>query len=142
MRGKSHRRRTGDTSDVFRPHYDHDLRELWLGRRLVKRFTQRAPDQHLILCAFEEQNWPARIDSPLFPRRCGEDRKRRLNHAIYRLNRHQHARLIRFRGDGTGDGVIWQLRRPKRSKPSSGESGDSAEVERRLKHRESSSTVS
>jgi hypothetical protein len=85
-----------------------------MGKKLIKRFKQRAPDQHVILCAFEEQNWPVRIDSPLSPRSPFEDRKRRLNHAIYRLNGHQHSRLIRFRGDGTGEGVIWELRRPTR----------------------------
>ena len=109
MRSEDHRPQPGDAASAERPRYDCELRELWLGRKLVKRFKQRAPDQHLILLAFEELGWPFRIDSPLAPRSHCEDRKRRLNHAIYRLNRHQHHRLIYFRGDGTGDGVIWEL---------------------------------
>jgi hypothetical protein len=103
-------------SSASRPRYRRDLRELWLGRKLVKRFRQRAPDQHLILSAFEEQNWQRRIDCPLPPRPL-EDRKRRLNRAIYRLNRHQTNQLIRFRGDGTGDGVIWERWTRDRRKP-------------------------
>jgi hypothetical protein len=108
MRPKGHSGQLSDASRARRPHYDRDLRELWLGRKLVKRFRQRAPDQHLILSAFEEQNWWRRIDSPLPRDNYDEDRKRRLNHAIYRLNRHQTNWLIHFRGDGTEDGVIWE----------------------------------
>ena len=114
MQSENHHQQVSDGTLAERPRYDGDLRELWLGRKLVKRFKQRAPDQHLILLAFQEENWPVRIDSPLAPRSYSEDSKRRLNHAIYRLNRHQHNRLIRFRGDGTGDGAIWEFCHPKR----------------------------
>jgi hypothetical protein len=70
----------------------------------------------LILSAFEEENWRRRIDSPLPLDNYREDRKRRLNHVIYRLNGHQTNRLIRFRGDGTGDGVIWERWTPNQNR--------------------------
>jgi len=102
---------TSGNSAIPRPYYNRDLRELWWGNELVKHFKQRAPDQHLILSAFEEQGWPRRIDDPLSPRSHEANPKRRLNGAIYRLNLNQLNRLIRFRGDGTGEGVLWEPRR-------------------------------
>ena len=89
------------------PFYDQERRALWVGSRLVKRFKQPAPTQHTILSAFQELGWPARIDDPL-PRAAGQDPKLRLGEAIKRLNRHQQQRLIRFRADGTGTGILWE----------------------------------
>jgi hypothetical protein len=37
------------------------------------------------------------------------DAKERLHSAIARLNKHQKNELIRFHGDGTGTGIIWEL---------------------------------
>jgi hypothetical protein len=36
------------------------------------------------------------------------DPKRRLHETIKALNGRRLARLIRFRGDGTGQGVLWE----------------------------------
>jgi hypothetical protein len=90
------------------PHYDCEVRELRVGTELVKRLTQPAPDQHLILTAFEEQHWQFRILNPLSPHSQADDASRRLNHTIYRLNHHQVNQLIHFRGDGTAKGIIWE----------------------------------
>src|SRR5262249_37749609 len=120
MRLSPRSRRTDPRPSASRPHYDRDRRELSLGGKLVKRLKQRAPDQTLILDAFEEQNWPARIANPLSPRGHGRPRKLRLNPAIYRLNRHQVHSLRHFRGDGTGEGVIWEMIAP-RHRPASGQ---------------------
>ena len=111
MRTKRSSKRTRTDSQVERPYYDSARRKLWWGGKLVKEFAQRASNQHLILCAFEEQGWPPRIDDPLPPRGHGTDPKRRLNRAINRLNDHQLNRRIRFRGDGTGEGILWEPRR-------------------------------
>ncbi len=111
MSTKRSTERTRGKSEVERPYYDSERRELWWGGKLVKRFSQQAANQHLILCAFQEQGWPPRIDDPLSPRGHGTDPKRRLNGAIYRLNLNQLNRLIRFRGDGTGEGILWEPRR-------------------------------
>lgn len=92
-----------------KPRYDTDLRELWLGEKLVKRYRTPAKNQELILQVFQEENWPARIDDPLVP--LDEiDCKLRLRDTITALNRHQVTCLIRFHGDGTGNGVCWNVR--------------------------------
>jgi hypothetical protein len=95
-----------------RPHYDRELRKLWLGAELVKHLKQPAPDQHLILSAFEEEHWRLRIDDPLSPDDHHDDPKLRLNRAIYRLNRHHVNSLIHFHGDSTGKGITWEGWRP------------------------------
>jgi len=99
------------------PHYAVELRELRLERELVKRFRQPAPKQHGLLSAFEEQHWPPRIENPLDPHPADAAAKLSLNRAIQRLNRCQKTPLIRFRGDGTGMGVIWELRDPTSGRP-------------------------
>jgi len=73
---------------------------------VIKRFRQKRRDQETILAAFEEQGWPPRIDDPL-PGREGLDRRRHLRDTTDNLNRHQQHRLIKFMGDGTGQGVPW-----------------------------------
>jgi hypothetical protein len=89
------------------PHWDSARHELRVGGRLVKQFKQPSPNQEMILMAFEEEHWPARIDDPLPPvaEQCP---KRRLHDAIKCLNRNHRSRLVRFRGDGTGEGVVWE----------------------------------
>jgi hypothetical protein len=67
-----------------------------------------SPNQEVVLHAFQEEDWPRRIDDPI-PPSPEQDRKRRLNETIKGLNRHQVAPLIRFHGDGTGEGLYWDL---------------------------------
>ena len=62
-----------------------------------------------IRAAFQEVEWPPRIDYPL-PLHPDQDPKRRLHDAINTHNRHQKHRLVHFLGDGTGEGVRWELR--------------------------------
>jgi len=64
--------------------------------------------QEVILMAFEEEHWPPRIDDPL-PVHPDLIPKRRLHDTIKSLNRNQKTCLIRFRGDGTGEGIRWEL---------------------------------
>ncbi len=90
------------------PRWDCLRQELRLGDVVVKRFKVRAPNQERVLSAFEEESWPACIDDPL--PRCAElDPKRRLHETINSLNRSQKHRLIRFMGNGKGEGVAWEL---------------------------------
>ena len=91
-----------------RPIWNRALRELRVGDVLVKHFRTPAPNQELVLSAFEEQDWPAQIDDPLPPAR-GGNAKLRLRDVISKLNRHQRAMLIRFRGDGRGQAVRWEF---------------------------------
>jgi hypothetical protein len=90
------------------PHWDKDRQELRLGNSLVKRFKAPAPNQEVILAALEEEHWPSRIDDPL-PPHSNQDAKRRLHDVINSLNRNQQHPLIRFMGDGSGQGVRWEL---------------------------------
>lgn len=89
------------------PHWDCDARELSVDGKLVKRFKWSALNQEMVLCAFEEEGWPRRIDDPL-PPHPDQDPKRRLSDTIKCLNRKQFRPLIRFHGDGTGQGVSWE----------------------------------
>ena len=89
------------------PTWDPQRRELRFGGALVKQFKWPAINQEMILCAFAEEGWPARIDDPL-PPQPEQDSKRRLSDTIKCLNRKQQNRLMHFRSDGTGEGVIWE----------------------------------
>ena len=90
------------------PKWDCLRQELRLGDVVVKRFKVRAPNQERVLSAFEEEGWPPCIDDPL-PRTAELDPKRRLHETINSLNRSQKHRLIRFMGNGKGEGVAWEL---------------------------------
>ena len=94
------------------PTWDADRHEFRLGKALVKQFKWPAANQEVILAAFHEEDWTARIDDPLSPQP-EQDSKRRLHDTIKCLNRKQVNNLIRFRGDGTGEGVIWELIEPR-----------------------------
>jgi len=98
--------RRGESSCPPKPCWDCERHELTFSGRVVKRFRWPASNQEAILAAFEEEHWPAKIDDPL-PPGSGLDPKRRLGDTIKCLNRNQYSNLIRFRGDGTGEGVLW-----------------------------------
>ena len=93
------------------PRWDVVRHELRLGSILVKKFKWRASNQEAILNAFEEDGWPAHIDDPL-TQDPEMNPKRRLSDTIKCLNRKQKNALIRFCGDGTGEGVLWELVEP------------------------------
>lgn len=101
---------------MVRPHWDRDRHELRLGDSLIKQFKLPSPNQEMILMALEEENWPVRIDDPLPPSK-KLDAKQRLHDTIKNLNRNQKHRLIRFMGDGTGQGVRWELIAEHNSSP-------------------------
>jgi len=99
----------GDADRPHFPQWDQVRKELRLDGVVVKQFRCPAPNQEAILAAFQEEQWSARIDDPL-PPASEQDSRRRLSDAIKYLNRNQVNALIRFRGDGTGKGVLWELR--------------------------------
>jgi hypothetical protein len=90
------------------PKWDRDRQELRLGDVVVKQFKVPAVNQERILAAFEEEGWPVRVDDPL-PPVTDQDPKARLHDTIVSLNRNQKRALIRFYGDGTGQGVRWGM---------------------------------
>lgn len=93
------------------------LRELpsWCGKtrvltfqgKVVKHFRWPAPNQEIVIAAFDELGWPSQIDDPL--PKTNVCPKRRLHDTIKCLNRNQLTQLIRFRGDGTGEAAKWEL---------------------------------
>jgi hypothetical protein len=93
--------------EVLVPKWDNALQELRVGQILIKAFKVPAPNQEVILAAFEEERWPPRIDDPLAPVP-GLEAKRRLHETITSLNRNQRHPLISFHGDGSGQGVRWR----------------------------------
>lgn len=97
----------GSALQTYVPLWDGDRRVLTLNGLIVKQFKWAAVNQEAILAVFQEEGWPSRIDDPL-PPESDQDTKRRLSDTIKCLNRKQTNRLIRFHGDGSGEGVIWE----------------------------------
>lgn len=96
-----------ESNPAQQPRWDVNRQELWFGKSLVKRFRIPSPNQVAILCAFEEETWPSRIDDPL-PQHCEIDPRRRLNDTIRNLNRSRINPIMRFSGDGSGQGILWE----------------------------------
>jgi hypothetical protein len=90
------------------PRWDAEDRTLYMGDQIVKEFRVRSPNQEAILSAFEEEGWPHYVDDPLSPV-ADQNPKHRLRDTIKCLNATQKHHLIRFRGDGTGERVRWEL---------------------------------
>jgi hypothetical protein len=93
------------------PSWDSDRKQLRFEGCVIKQFKWAAANQETVLTAFEEEHWPTRIDDPL-PLILNQDPKARLHDTIKCLNRNHRRRLIRFSGDGTGEGVVWAVLRP------------------------------
>jgi hypothetical protein len=91
-----------------KPTWDRDRQQLRLGKLIVKQFKVPAANQEVVLAAFQEEDWPVRIDDPLTPKP-DQDPKRRLHDTINSLNRNQKRPLVRFLGDGSGQGVRWEF---------------------------------
>ncbi len=96
------------------PLWDHDRRILCMDGCVVKQFKVPSPSQESILAAFEEEGWPAAIDDPL-PPHPEQDPKQRLRSTIQSLNANQKNPLLRFRGDGSGQRILWEVA-PARAK--------------------------
>jgi hypothetical protein len=90
-----------------KPKWDRQRRQLRVGSEIVKEFKLPSPNQETVLMAFEEEGWPPRIDDPL-PPQPQLDPRRRLHDTIKALNRKQKHNLVRFRGDGSGEGIRWE----------------------------------
>jgi hypothetical protein len=99
----------GAADGPLAPNWDRDRQELRIGSIVVKQFKVPASNQETILAAFEEESWPPRIDDPL-PPHPEQSPKRRLQETIKSLNRNQKRSLLRFLGDGSGQGVRWEFR--------------------------------
>jgi hypothetical protein len=92
----------------LKPVWDSQRRRLLYGGRVVKQFRVPAPNQVWILEALQELGWPPRIDDPL-PRNPEIDPRQRLLDTLRALNSNQLYPVLRFRGDGTGTGILWEV---------------------------------
>lgn len=90
------------------PSWDPLRRELRMNGHVIKRFRWTAKNQEKILATFDEEHWPYRIDDPIPPQPNG-DQRQKLRDAVRALNQGHEVSLIRFRGDGSGQGVVWEL---------------------------------
>ena len=98
---------TSFSSEPALPQWNSQRRELSLDGLLVKKFRTAAANQELVIVAFKEERWPHRIDDPL-PPDSELDFRCRLINTIKQLNRSQVNPLIRFSGDGSGKGILWE----------------------------------
>ncbi len=110
MQSAAANRISGDNIDHIQnvPCWDADRRILRMDCCIVKQFKVPSPCQEAILTAFEEDGWPAGVDDPL-PPQAQQDPKRRLRNTIQSLNANQKSPLIHFRGDGSGQRILWEL---------------------------------
>lgn len=98
----------GRANRLPQPEWNGVTRELRLDGMIVKRFRWQAVNQEIVLSAFEEDQWPPVIDDPL-PPKPEQDTKRRLHDTIKALNRNQEHQMLRFHGNGTGEGIRWEF---------------------------------
>lgn len=93
------------------PWWDPERCVLLLDGEVIKQIQRpvTARNQVRILNAFQEDCWRPRIDDPL-PRLPEADGSRQLADAVRRLN--QGLLRIRFRRDGTGEGIRWEVVSP------------------------------
>ena len=89
------------------PIWNAARQELKFLGKLVKKFSGPSRNQICVLNAFQEENWPDRVFDPMKPKE-GVDSRRRLNDTVKGLNNKQKSKLIRFRCDGSGEGVTWE----------------------------------
>jgi hypothetical protein len=90
-----------------RPRWDPQKRQLWYGTVLVKQLKRLAPDQQLVLEAFQQAGWPEAISNPL----AGEtdaERRGRLRHVVKRLNRRRASDVLWFELARGGRGLRWR----------------------------------
>jgi len=99
-----------DAEDVpQKPKWDADRRELRFDGNLIKVFKQPNTYQELVIAAFEEEEWPGKVFDPL-PQSDDDASERRHAETIAALNKsHKTPGLIHFRGDGTGQGIVWEI---------------------------------
>jgi hypothetical protein len=91
-----------------KPTWDSNLRELRVGKLVIKSFRKPARSLVTVLASFQELRWCRRIDDPL-PGNAGYDPKRRLRDTVFALNRQHITRnVLVIEADGTGTGIIWR----------------------------------
>ena len=73
---------------------------------MLLRFKRLAQNEAGVLEAFQDENWPARVELEI-PSEL--DPVHKTNDAVFDLNRGQKLFLVRFFCDGTKFGICWEL---------------------------------
>ena len=81
-----------------------DGQRLTIDKNEICKVTRKALNQHLILSTLQELGWLEHIDDPLPGGADGQ----RLRETIRELNKRQSK--IQFQADGSGKGLVWELR--------------------------------
>ncbi len=89
--------------DDVKPRWNKETHELRFKGQVIRKVRPIAKNVIRILDAFEEDGWPSRIDDPLAP----SPETRRVSETLRTLN--EGLDMIRFRADGTGEGIIWEF---------------------------------
>lgn len=84
------------------PDWNAETGELRFKGHVTRHIDGRATNVRLLLDSFEEQHWPARIDSPFPP----AGKSRQLRDTVDTLT--DDLQLITFYCDGSGKGVAWR----------------------------------
>ena len=88
----------------IKPEWDRSRGELRFRGEIIKIIRKIGQAKHVIpvLNAFQEANWPNRMDDPL----PGGPDDERLRDTVKSLN--SQLTIIRFSADGTGQGFVWE----------------------------------
>lgn len=108
-RGQWYARQLLEETEPSQLNWDSLRKELTFNGQLAKRFRRQAPNQILVIEAFQEEGWPERIDDPLSRSRRIRP-KRRLRQTVSDLN--DGLDFIRFYSDGSGEGIRWKSLTP------------------------------
>jgi hypothetical protein len=90
------------------PRWDRDLGLLTFRNVVVRKVRGGGVAKNIraVLDTFQDDGWPDRIDNPLSGGRA--EASARKNEAINTLNDHVVDYSIRFKADGTGEGILWE----------------------------------
>ena len=94
------------TDFIQTPKWNRDLRILSFDCQIVKQFKRAAPNQELLLSAFQESGWPNKIDDPL-PQDFCVPPEHRLRETVKSLNKALQSSPIRFQM--RNEHALWKL---------------------------------
>jgi len=95
------------SAEATGPDWRSEAGVLTLDGVLIKEFANEAEYERLVLDVFQKTGWTRHVKIRLE----GEElsiSKKQLQNAVRELNRGQPVQKIRFRMDGTGQGVRWE----------------------------------
>ncbi|MCA9054457.1 MAG: hypothetical protein KDA75_11510 [Planctomycetaceae bacterium] len=95
-----------DRTVTATPEWDPTLRELRFRGELIKRYRVPAPNQELVLNAFQDDGWPEWIEDPNPPVQ-GVDPIQRLLATVKSLNRNQLSNVLTFHCQTNAGIVSW-----------------------------------